>query len=228
MVIFLPKDVWKNKKGSHFKKSPYPLTLNYHTGQDFFTDPVGTIPIVAPCDGFLKTSPVFSETAGWWGYYKFNHNDETYSLRILHMYKQMKEGEYKKGEILGYCGATGFCWTQKYKKSLIGQSHEEQTSDRAVAHLHVELHKDEFQFNTLKNKALAEKFLIDPISNFEKWVEEIKTREQYKNEGKQKIIEPKKKEKTKKEVNKLEKIIEFFLGILNYLKNKMSKYVKRS
>ncbi|HHT9138112.1 MAG TPA: hypothetical protein ACFYEK_12835 [Candidatus Wunengus sp. YC60] len=89
------------------------------------------------------------------------------------MYKQMKDGEYKAEDVFGYCGATGLSITKKYGSSFIGESHEEQTSDKAVGHLHVELHKGEFKHETNQVKELADERIIDPIINFEKWVNEM-------------------------------------------------------
>jgi len=171
MILFLPKDIWKNKRGSYFGEPASYLTIKYHPAWDFYTEPVGKVPVIAPCDGFLTTFP-FSETAGWWGYFKFDHKEEIYSLRILHMYKQMKGGEYNEGDILGYCGATGSSKTKKYGLVNIGTSPEEQTSDKAVPHLHVELHKGEFQHTTNYDKKLADERIIDPIITFEKWISE--------------------------------------------------------
>ena len=85
----------------------------------------------------------------------------------------MKDGKYKEGDILGYCGATGLSITPKYGSSFIGESHEEQISDKAVPHLHVELHIGEFKHDTNNNKALADIRIIDPISNFEKWIAKL-------------------------------------------------------
>lgn len=192
MIFFLPKSVWENKRGFRFGKPTTYLSIGYHPGQDFFTRPVGKIPVIAPRDGLLKTLP-FSKTAGWWAYYKFDHEGKTYSLKILHMYKPMKDGKYKKGNILGYCGATGFSITNKYGKFYSGPSHEDQISDKAVPHLHVELHKGEFKHDTNKNKTLADKRIIDPVSNFEKWVNKVQPTND-------KVIKPEIEEK--KQINK--------------------------
>ena len=171
MIIFLPENIWKNKKGFPFRKPVNYLKVGYHTGQDFLTGSVGEVPVLAPCAGCLTTFP-FSKSAGWWGYYKFNHENKTYSLKILHMHKQMKDGEYKEGDILGHCGATGLSVTKKYGVSYIGKSYEEQVSDKAVPHLHVELHMGEFKHDTNKVKELADERIIDPVSNFEKLINE--------------------------------------------------------
>lgn len=171
MRLFLPEDIWKNKRGFPFKKPVNYLKVGYHTGQDFLTGSVGEVPVIAPCDGVLTTFP-FSKSAGWWGFYEFNHEGKIYSLKILHMYKQMKDGEYKEGGILGHCGSTGLSVTQKYGIFYIGQSHEEQVSDKAAPHLHAELHIGEFRHDTNKVKVLADMRIIDPISNFEKWINE--------------------------------------------------------
>jgi len=173
MILFLPEEIWKNKKGFPFGKPVDYLFVGWHTGQDFFTNPVGSTPVIAPCDGVLTTFP-FSKSAGWWGHFEFKHNDKVFSLKILHMYKEMKKGQYKEGDILGYCGATGLSVTTKHGTSYIGPSHEEQTSDRAVGHLHVELHKGKFKNDTNNNKELAKQRIIDPASTFEKWLGEIK------------------------------------------------------
>lgn len=171
MILFLPEDIWKTKRGFYFGKSASYLKIGYHAGQDFYSNPVGKIPVVAPCAGFLTTFP-FSKSAGWWGYYKFKYSGETYSLKLLHMYRQMKDGEYNEGDIMGYCGATGLSMTSKYGISYIGEMHEEQTSDRAVPHLHAELHKGEYQHDTNRVKELADKRTIDPVSIFEGWIKE--------------------------------------------------------
>lgn len=54
-------------------------------------------------------------------------------------------------------------------------AHKEQTSDKAVGHLHVELHTGEFKHDTNKSKALAKQRIIDPVSTFEKWIKEKKS-----------------------------------------------------
>ena len=216
MIIFLPKDIWKNKRGIPFKKPVNYLKVGYHTGQDSFTSPVGKIPVIAPCDGFLKTFP-FSRDAGWWGYYEFNYKNKIYSLKILHMYKQMKDGEYKKEDVLGYCGATGLSLTKKYGICYIGKSHEEQTSDKAAPHLHVELHKGKFEHDTNRNKLLADERIIDPVINFEKWVGEYKLINNSVKETKiieipEKIIQTNKRQSNNKWFILLKWIIDKFLN----------------
>ncbi|MFA6304535.1 MAG: M23 family metallopeptidase [Patescibacteria group bacterium] len=175
MRLFLDETIWKTKRGFTFDKAASYLAIGIHGGQDFFTLPVGSIPVYAPCDGELITFPGFSKSAGWWGVYRFQCNNATYSLKILHMYKELKAGKYKEGDILGYCGGTGLAVTGKYGTSYIGESHEEQTSDRAVPHLHAELHIGEYKHDTNKNKLLAQQRLIDPVKTFEKWLSETLT-----------------------------------------------------
>jgi len=170
MQLFLPKKVWQNNKGFSYGKPVTYLSIGYHAGQDFHSNPVGEIPVIAPCDGVLTTFP-FSTSAGWWGFYKFDYLGTIYSLKILHMYKEMKAGEYKEGDILGYCGATGLS-VKNGRSFNIGPSHEDQTSDGAVPHLHAELHLGEFKHDTNRNKDLAKKRIIDPVTQFEKWVTE--------------------------------------------------------
>ena len=154
MKLFLPQNIWAEKRGFTFDKPASYLTIGFHGGQDFFTSPVGSIPVMAPCDGELITFPGFSKSAGWWGYFRFEHLNEIYSLKILHMYKELRAGKYMEGEVLGYCGGTGLAVTQKYGQSYIGELHEDQLSDRAVPHLHVELHIGEYKHDTNKNKEL--------------------------------------------------------------------------
>ncbi len=172
MRLFLPENIWKEKRGFSYEKPVDYLVIGFHGAQDFFTLPVGEVPVIAPCDGELFTFPGFSKSAGWWGYYRFQHLGEMYSLKILHMYKELKAGKYKEGEILGYCGGTGLHITSKYGQSFIGPSEEEQSSDKSVPHLHVELHLGEYKHDTNKNKELALKRLIDPVKTFEKWLKE--------------------------------------------------------
>lgn len=171
MIPFLPKEIWENKRGFSFLKPVDYLAVGYHTGQDFLTESIGKVPVIAPCDGLLTTFP-FSKSAGWWGFLKFEYGGQVYSLKILHQYKKMKDGSYKEGDILGYCGATGLSVTQKYGVSYIGESDEEQLSDRAAPHLHAELHIGEYKHDTNRIKALADIRIIDPVSNFEKWLNE--------------------------------------------------------
>lgn len=170
MKLFLLDDIWNNKRGFAFRKPANYLAIGYHPGQDFFTVPPGQIPVIAPCDGILTTFP-FSNSAGWWGYFTFSHRNETFSLKILHMFDALKGGKYKEGEVLGYCGATGLSITGGSQVN-IGPSHEEQNSPKAVPHLHVELHIGEFKHDTNKIKHLADQRIIDPVSTFEKWVKE--------------------------------------------------------
>lgn len=192
MKLFLPDNIWKDKRGFSFGEIVNYLAVGWHTGQDFFTSPVGSTPVFAPYDGVLTTFP-FSKSAGWWGYYEFKHKDEIFSLKILHMYKEMEGKRYKEGDVLGYCGATGLSITRKYGTSYIGPTHEEQASDRAVGHLHVELHKGEFKHDTNKIKSLAKLRIIDPVPTFEEWMKEkiepIKNKELvfYKETGKSSI-----------------------------------------
>src|SRR3990167_6712264 len=172
MRLFLPENIWKEKRGFNFDRPASYLKIGFHGGQDFFTLPIGSIPVFAPCDGELITFPGFSKSAGWWGVFTFQYNGKIYSLKILHMYKELKAGKYKEGETLGYCGGTGLAVTSKYGTSYIGESHEEQTSDKAVPHLHVELHIGEYKHDTSTNKTLAQQRLIDPIPTFEQWLNE--------------------------------------------------------
>jgi len=171
MKLFLPENIWKDKRGFTFDKFVNYLPIGFHGGQDFFALPIGEIPVFAPCDGELITFPNFSKSAGWWGVFTFQHLSKTYSLKILHMYKELKAGKYKEGDILGYCGGTGLSVTAKYGESYIGESHEEQISDRAVPHLHVELHKGEYKHDTNRSKTLAQQRLLDPVSTFESWID---------------------------------------------------------
>lgn len=169
MKFFLSKDVWDNKRGFIFGEQVDYLKVGWHTGQDFFTNPIGSVSVLAPADGELCTFQ-FSKTAGWWGYFQFKYKDKIFSLKRLHMNKEMKAGKYKEGDVLGYCGATGLSSTSKYGISYIGPSDNEQNSDRAVGHLHVELHKGEFKHDTNKVKSLARERIIDPICTFESWL----------------------------------------------------------
>lgn len=181
MILFLPKDTWTNQRGFSYGKPVKYLAIGYHAGQDFHSHPIGKVPVTAPCAGLLTTFK-FSKSAGWWGHYTFGYKGEMYSLKLLHMHKQMEDGEYKEGDIIGYCGATGLSVTRKYGNSYIGESHEEQISDRAVPHLHVELHKGEYQHDTNKVRKLADERTIEPISKFETWVkEEFKKKEMQKS-----------------------------------------------
>lgn len=191
MRLFLPENIWKEKRGFTFDRPANYLKIGFHGGQDFFTLPVGTIPVYAPCDGELITFPGFSKSAGWWGAYTFQYHESTYSLKILHMYKVLKSGKYKEGDILGHCGGTGLAVTSKYGTSYIGESHEEQTSDRAVPHLHVELHIGEYKHDTNTNKILAQQRLLDPVKTLEKWLGETSLTKNsmifYKEKGKSSI-----------------------------------------
>lgn len=171
MKLFLLKNTWEEKRGFGFNRPASYLAIGFHGGQDFFTTPVGETPVIAPCDGDLVTFHGFSKSAGWWGVYTFQHHNKTYSLKILHMYKELKAGKYKEGDILGYCGGTGLS-VKNGLTNYIGESHEEQTSDRAVPHLHVELHIGEYKHDTNKKRNLAKKRLIDPIKTFEQWLNE--------------------------------------------------------
>jgi hypothetical protein len=211
MIFFLSKNIWGDKKGTPFGETPYPLKVNYHTGQDFHTSPIGVIPVIAPCGGCLTTFP-FSKSAGWWGYYKFDYNGETYSLKILHMYKQMEDGVYKKGDILGLCGATGLSITKKHGIAYIGDSHQEQSSEKAVPHLHIELHKGEYQHDTNHIKKLANERIIDPISTFEKWIKELS--------NKNMVVEKTKKKNTVIQEEKKLEIQESKPKTTCYIKNK--------
>ena len=191
MRLFLSENIWKEKRGFDFDKPASYLKIGFHGGQDFFTLPVGSVPVFAPCDGDLITFPGFSKSAGWWGVYTFQHQSAIYSLKILHMYKELKAGKYIEGDTLGYCGGTGLAVTSKYGTSYIGESHEEQTSDRAVPHLHAELHIDEYKHDTNTNKILAQQRLIDPVKTFEKWIGETPSIQNnmtfYKEKGKSSI-----------------------------------------
>lgn len=190
MKLFLSEEIWKNKRGFPFKKPVTYLAAGYHTGQDFLTDSVGKVPVIAPCDGLLTTYPL-SKSAGWWGTYTFEYDGQLYSLKILHIFKEMKAGKYNEGDILGYCGATGLSITQKYGEVCIGETEEEQNSDKAVPHLHVELHKGEFKHDTNKTRALCDLRIIDPVSTFEKWLNEKKAENNkmifYKEPGKSSV-----------------------------------------
>lgn len=191
MRIFLPENVWKEKRGFPFGKPVSYLSIGFHGGQDFFATPVGEVPVIAPCDGELITFPGFSKSAGWWGVYTFQHQGTTYSLKILHMHKELKAQTYKEGDTLGYCGGTGLAVTQKYGTSYIGESHEEQISDRAVPHLHAELHIGEYKHDTNTNKSLAQQRLLDPVKIFEQWTSAISTTQNlmtfYKEKGKSSV-----------------------------------------
>lgn len=191
MRLFLPENIWKEKRGFTFDRLVDYLPIGFHGGQDFFTTPVGEVPVIAPCDGELITFPNFSKSAGWWGIYTFKYFSATYSLKIMHMYKELKAGNYKKGDSLGYCGGTGLAVTSKYGVSYIGESREEQTSDKAAPHLHAELHLGEYKHDTNKYKELAQKRLVDPVAIFEKWLnDESLTKNNmifYQEEGKSSI-----------------------------------------
>jgi len=190
MKLFLPKKTWEEKRGFAFGKPVNYLDIGFHGGQDFFTSPVGETPVIAPCDGELITFMGFSKSAGWWGSYTFKYLGKTYSLKILHMYKELKVGKYKEGDILGYCGGTGLS-VRGNQKFFIGPSHEEQASGGGVPHLHVELHIGEYKHDTNKKRDLAKKRLLDPIKTFEQWLGEdqpiVKKLTFYKEPGKSSI-----------------------------------------
>lgn len=185
MRYFLPENIWKNKRGFPFGKPVDYLIVKFHTGQDFFTDPIGNIPVFAPQDGHLTVYP-FSKDAGWWGHFRFEFDSQVFSLKILHMYKEMIGGDYKEGDILGYCGATGLS-VSSGASHCIGPSIEDQSSKNAVPHLHVELHKGEYKNDTNRIRILAEQRLLDPIKYFEEWVKGLKnnkkTMEFFKEKG---------------------------------------------
>lgn len=174
MKLFLPKNTWEEKRGFEFNRPAHYLAIGFHGGQDFFTSPVGETPVIAPCDGELITFYKFSKDAGWWGVYTFQYLNKTYSLKILHMYKELKSGKYKEGDILGYCGGTGLS-VRNNQTFYIGESHEEQSSDKAVPHLHVELHIGEYKHDTNKKTNLARKRLVDPVKTFEQWINNKQT-----------------------------------------------------
>ncbi len=172
MRLFLPENVWKENRGFGFGRPASYLTIGFHGGQDFYARPIGTVPVFAPTDGVLTTFPGFSASAGWWGVFEFVHEGAVYSLKILHMYRQLRAGTYKEGDVLGYCGGTGLAVTAKYGTSYIGPSDAEQNSDRAVPHLHAELHKGKYKHDTNLSAALARQRLLDPVETFEAWIRE--------------------------------------------------------
>lgn len=186
MVLFLPENVWKSRRGFVFGKPVDYLIVGFHTGQDFFTDPIGSVPVYAPMDGHLTTYP-FSRDAGWWGHFRFEYNNQVYCLKILHMFKEMAGGDYKEGDILGYSGATGLSYVSG-ATHCTGPSPEEQSAKSAIPHLHVELHKGEYKNDTNKNKVLARQRLLDPIKFFEEWtggkINNKKSMEFFKEKGK--------------------------------------------
>jgi len=119
MRYFLPDDVWKQHRGLGYGVPVSYLVIGFHAGQDFFSSPLGTVPVIAPCDGVLTTYS-FSTSAGWWGVFTFLHDGKTYSLKIMHLFKPLTPRAYKEGETLGYCGGTGLAVTRKYGTSYIG------------------------------------------------------------------------------------------------------------
>jgi murein DD-endopeptidase MepM/ murein hydrolase activator NlpD len=177
MKLFLPENVWKNKRGFPFGMPVDYLMVKFHTGQDFFTDPIGTVPVYAPINGHLTTYP-FSKDAGWWGHFRFEHNGDVFCLKILHMFKEMVSGDYKAGDVLGYCGATGLS-VSSGASHCIGPSTEDQSSRYAVPHLHVELHKGEYKNDTNRIRSLAEQRLLDPVKYFEQWTNEINNNKKF-------------------------------------------------
>ena len=106
MRLFLPENIWKEKQGFTFDRPANYLKIGFHGGQDFFTLPVGTIPVYAPCDGELITFPGFSKSAGWWGAYTYGRT--TFHMRFGTWNKALLKAGLKPAHIINYSDAKLF------------------------------------------------------------------------------------------------------------------------
>ena len=101
-----PVDAYKNviTQGYGVANRVYSLT-GHHIGTDYGC-PIGT-PVRAPQDG--KATVVGESNAlGFFCYYEYRHKGRLFVERFMHMRESVKAGEYKRGQIIGYTGNTGF------------------------------------------------------------------------------------------------------------------------
>lgn len=82
----------------------YSIT-GHHIGTDYGC-PVGT-PVRAPQDGKITVAGE-SNALGFFCYYEYRHKGRVYVERFMHMRSAVKTGEFKRGQIVGYTGNTGF------------------------------------------------------------------------------------------------------------------------
>jgi hypothetical protein len=140
-----PLKDWETTISQHYKNIDwklYPQT-GIHWGVDHAV-PTGT-PIYATHDGFLREDDIKVKALGTTLPYSFWNNGKFYTLVFAHLSKKNRVGEYKKGDIIGYTGNTGFSTGE---------------------HLHTELWRGLIVNDRSKEK--LEKLTLDPIKFYKK------------------------------------------------------------
>lgn len=109
-----------------------------HNGTDYAT-PVFT-PILAPTLGIVTTVWDQHESMGNACLFEFEDKGKRYIMRILHLQEKPKPGIRKRGEVIGYSGATG---------------------DVTGAHVHIEIWKSAYRPEHLLSEKSVRENLVD-------------------------------------------------------------------
>lgn len=121
-----------------------------HNGDDF-PCPVGT-KIVAPHDGTIIRAAHDHPSLGGHVFYTCLIERKRYWFRFLHLSTAMPEGQYRKGDIIGYTGNTG---------------------DSDGAHLHLDVWRQPIDATLIQTAAGVREHLLDPVAFFKEKVDGI-------------------------------------------------------
>jgi murein DD-endopeptidase MepM/ murein hydrolase activator NlpD len=145
-----PEGIHKVLPDQWFKRVTQPFLnpnswykTGYHMGTDFGC-PIGT-PVYAPVDGEIYTTRNL-RMAGKTIYFLCTINGARVGMRFSHLSKALKNGNYQKGDIIGYTGNSGSLTTGP--------------------HLHWDCWKGwniTTLYSRLKNKATIEENMYDPL-----------------------------------------------------------------
>mgnify|MGYP000176841538 CR=1 FL=1 len=120
-------------------------SVGYHIGTDWAC-PLFT-PVYAPFDGRTTRREVLHKTLGNCGYYLYKNAEGEYeAMRFMHLAMAPVVGNYKKGDIIGYTGNTGFS---------------------TGPHLHIDVWRGGYiKIDQIRNKETILAYTKDPIEAF--------------------------------------------------------------
>jgi len=144
VTLPLPSKYWTKKSISQGYAVPNTLYKSgIHAGVDFAV-PEGT-PIYAPTDGRIEHIWKDHPTIGNGCTYEFHYRGRLQTIRCMHMKKVPNIGSLRRGTIIGYTGNTG---------------------QSTGPHLHIELWKGGYDYETLLDKDTILETLINPYVFF--------------------------------------------------------------
>lgn len=121
-----------------------------HNGTDFGV-PAGT-PVRAPHDGEVYQVYSYHQSMGNALYFKFELDGEVFFMRCLHLMRPPTKGVFKKGDVIGFTGNTGFS---------------------TGPHLHLEIARKHIDNSILLSESTVRQWMVDPFKFFRLKVDDI-------------------------------------------------------